>query len=815
MRLFAWSGQRGAALAQYENCRDILAEELGVEPEAETTKLYEQIIAGEITPRLTYETVAQSSRPLHNLPAQLTSFVGRESALTQLSKQLQMPACRLLTLVGVGGVGKTRLAMQVGQSLLQIVEEGTVFTHGIFFVPLANVDGLSSTAAETSLSNSLALLVGDLLGVSFSGAETPIIELGNYIKEKEMLLILDNFEHLLPTATHFLVTLLQTAPRLKVLATSRERLNVRGEQIFMVPGLAFPSNKPTNKDEPQSWHEYGAIQLFLQTAQTIEPSFTLSAAEETAVSRICQLVEGLPLGVELAATWVRVLSCSDIAQEIERGIEFLETTMHDMPERHRSLRAVFDYSWDLLSSKAQVIFQKLAVFRGGFSREAAIAVAGASLPILQNLVDTSLVRRVTTNHGSGPRYQILEIVRQYGLGKLRQDETIAQETYEQHCFFYLQQLKTIQTWIQGEKQSEALAQIGTDIENVRAAWNWGVRHQHYIQIEQALQSLFHFYDMRSWFQEGEDVFATAAATIPSDVPLIQGKVMARQGWFTFHLGRQIEAKALLEKSIEALRPLSQPSALIFPLNYLGAVNHYLGAYETARQLCYESLSLSENIGNRYSQAIAYNILGLIDHRLHDLEAAQEFCRRSLTLAKEIGNRWSMSFSLDNLGNISFALAHYEEADNLFRESLAIRETMRDRRGVAICLNALGETAMAMGELTAAQAKYQESLALFREIGNQQGMITSFIGLGDVARQQGAYEEAKAFYDSALRRAMAIDAFPRVLDILQTLITLWQATKQPEQVATIKSFIRHAPVINEVPRTLLAEFVEQVLKTAVE
>lgn len=810
MRMLAWSGRRSAALAQYKTCCRVLQDELGVEPQAETTTLYRQIVAGEVAPR-TAETAAAASRPLHNLPAQLTGFVGRELELQRLLAQLREPDCRLLTLVGAGGIGKTRLALQAAEMLLPQAEAGQQFRHGIYFVSLASLETADFDPSATEAS--LAAAIADALKLSFSGSEQPVARLQNYLREKEMLLVIDNFEHLVPAAT-ILAELLQRAPALKLLVTSRGRLNVRGEHILQVGGLEYPLVKTA---DPHLWQSYSAVQLFLQTAQTIDPEFSLRPQDEAAVIRICRLVEGLPLGVELAATWVRMLSCTEIAREIEQNLGFLEATMHDMPARHRSLRAVFEYSWNLLTARQQETLCRLSVFRGPFAREAAVEVAAASLPLLTALVDSSLVRRVVPEEGP-VGYEMLEVLRQYAAEKLAQSQPVATQTRDRHSAYYLAFLQERLPALQGGEQQKALNEVGAQIENIRAAWRWAVQQGDVAGIDGALQALFHFYDMRSWFQEGADLFQQAVAGIailersPQN-ERVAARLLARQGWFTFHLGRQTAAQALLAESLERLRPLRQPATLIFPLNYLGAVNYHLGAYQRAQQLCHESLTLSQALGERYGAAIALNILGQISHRTGNYDAARDYCRQSLAIEQAINNRWSMTFSFFNLGRVAYETADYQEATRLFQESLQIREEIGDLRGMGLCLHQLAQTAVAQGAYSKAHSLYQRSLATFREIGNQSGMITALTGLGNIARHQSDYASAKAYYDDALRRAQTIHAVPSILDVLQEVATLCEQAGPPEMPARLHHFI-HRATTQELSSQSFATLIEETLSTAI-
>ena len=350
MRVLALAGQRSAALAQYEACCQVLEEELGVKPEPETVGLHERILAGEITPS------TEDATPPHNLPPQLTPFVGRKTELSELGKLLADPQPRLVTVVGPGGMGKTRLALEAAAVKLG------AFEHGVFFVslaPIPSAEGIVPTVA-------------DALGFSFYEGGEPRQQLFDYLRRKNLLLVMDNYEHLLEGAD-LVSDVLRIAPEVKVLVTSRARLNLQGEQLFPLAGLEHP-----DWETPEDAALYSAVELFLLSARRVRPDFELRGEDLTYLTRICRLVGGMPLGVLLAAGWVDMLSPKRIAAEISRSLDFLETEERDVPARQRSMRAVFDHSRSLLAERDKEVLQGLSVFRGGFTSEAAAAVTGAS-----------------------------------------------------------------------------------------------------------------------------------------------------------------------------------------------------------------------------------------------------------------------------------------------------------------------------------------------------------------------------------------------------------------------------------------------------
>jgi predicted ATPase/DNA-binding NarL/FixJ family response regulator len=740
------------------------------------------------------------ARPHDNLPAALTPFVGRGSEYTQLITRLGDSGYRLVTITGVGGVGKSRLALEVARALAQTTDPAAPFPQGVYLVPLG------SLTARAPLDEALATAVAGALDISFSGPDSPVTQLLQYLREKALLLVLDGFEHVVAGA-RFLTALLQDAPDLTILVTSRERLNLRGEWVVELTGLSVPASEPPGAAAGAAAD--GAVQLFVQTAQALAPAFTLTPENRPAIVRICRLVEGLPLGIELAASWIRMLTCAEIADEISQNLDFLTASSQDLPRQQQGLRAVFHHSWMLLTPDEQQVLRRLAVFRGSFTREAAAAVAGAGLPQLAALVDKSLVHRVATGGSrAGGRYEVPEVLRQYAAEQLDEaGETAA--TAARHADYYLAYVADHTPDLRGAGQLAALAALDQEIEQIRVAWRWAVaaadraeepprdrqadeprprlsrpvqgrRHPtrapeadngaQWAALGHAALGLFHFYDMRSWFGEGAAAFTAAATALagaahdPQAAPLY-GMVLARQGWFTFHLGRQAEAKQLLERSLAVLRPLGPSPDQVFALNYLGVICAYLGEYGPARTWAEEGLAMAQAIGDRYGQVVACNILGQTAYECADYPAAQNWSQQSYMIEQDLGNRWSMAFSLTNLGKVAFIVGEYQSARWFFTQSLEIRQEMGDTRGVALCDIRLGDVAVALGNPAEAQDRYAQSLALFREIGNQWGLAEALINQGRLAAGTGDDATAVRRLQEALQLALHTRSVPQVHAIL--------------------------------------------------
>lgn len=434
MRLLAAQGQRGAALGQYDVWKRRLDEELGAEPEAQTVALAEQIRAGGLeVPVLPQAPVP----PVPSLPRSPTTFVGREAELTELAGRLKDPACQLLTVIGPGGSGKTRLALEVAGRL--------PFPDGVFFVPLVEVQ--APEGVVPSIAGTLGLTARDGAG------------LRGWARDRQVLLVLDNFEHLGPAAP-LLSDLLQRAPGLKLLVTSREALHLQAEWLLDLSGLELPGT-----DSAADIEDSAAVRLFVQSARRAQARFALDEANTADVVRICRLVSGSPLGIELAAAWVRVQDCATIAREIERDLDFLTSPLRDVPERHRSLRAVFEYSWRLLGPAEQEALRRLAVFRGGFEPEAAREVAGVGAPLLAGLLDRSMLGR--TGH---TRYELHELLRHFAEEKLAALPEEHEALHTRHVAYYQQVVAALpsestpispEAWEQWDSWK--------DVDNLRAA----------------------------------------------------------------------------------------------------------------------------------------------------------------------------------------------------------------------------------------------------------------------------------------------------------------------------------------------------------
>ncbi len=687
------------------------------------------------------------------LPSPLTPLVGREAILSTLLAQLRDPECRLVTICGLGGIGKSRLAIEAANALAA----DEAFPDGVCFVPM------DSVMPREPLAEVLATTIAAALGLTVRGPELPSAQLSGYLQERQLLLVIDTIEHLVAAAP-YLASLLQVAGGLTVLTTSRERLNLRGEQVLLLDGLAYPPNLPSAGEAPLE--SYPAIQLFAEVARAASPDFALSASTAEATARICRLVDGLPLAIELAARWTPILSCAEIADEIALNLDFLSDDTRQGDGQRQSLRAVFTHSWALLTPSEQQALRRLSIFHGRFSRNAAAPVAGATLPMLAALVNKSLVRRVSSEMGASARYELPGPLRQYAAEQLAAAGELA-ETQDRHARYFLGLLAGSVADLRGPAQLETLAALGAEIDQLRAAWHHAVAQADHEALGAAAPALFHVYDMLSWFQEGAGAFVAASRALAPllasrpEVASAYAAIVAREGWMTFHLGRQRDARARLEQSLAVQQAHGLGDEMGFGLNYLAAVCAYLGDEPAALAYGERGQALALATDDAYGQAVIGNILGQIAFDRKDYSTARRYSEQSLAIEQRIGNRWSMSFSLTNLGKVAYTQGNFADAQRLFAQSLELRIAMGDLRGAAISHHRLGDTAVGLGDHEGARSHYNQSLGLFRSIGNRWGQAAVLISQGQLALAQERPGDAVPLLQEALGLALETGSSPQI------------------------------------------------------
>lgn len=702
----------------------------------------------------------------HNLPPQPTPFIGRRKELAEILARIDSPDCRLLTITGPGGVGKTRVALQVA------AENIDAFPHGVYQVSLAPL----------SASSAIVTTVADALHFPFTGPEAPSEQLWRYLKDKEMMLVLDNFEHLMDGVS-VVSDLLENAGRLKLIITSRERLNLHEEWTYELAGMEVPDPASINVAE-----QFASVQLFLNTAYRVYPKLTLTECDKTSIVEICDLVEGLPLGIELASSWVRVLSCSEIAGEIEKSRDFLATTSPNVPRRQQSLRAIFQYSWQLLLPRERDVLRRLSVFRGGMQRDAAEQVAGATLPLLLALADKSLLRRTPTG-----RYEMLEAIREYANEKLEEEPDIGLETRRRHTSYYIDLLRVHGESLRGGRQREALATLTAERENVRRAWNRTLEALDVELLHNGLESLFHLYEIRGWLQDGLELFdqaVTALAHAPHSRLQVTTRAMAlgRRGWFASRLGRHQAAQRDLRQSLAIFLEWNEPREAAFARYNLGVLSYQLGRYEEAERLVQESLETQRAAGARFGAARSLSILGIIARDQGRLHQAAQYLQESLSLHRALDEKRGIARCLNLLALLHRDQGRLREARVQIEESLELAREIDDISGIGYALSLLGVVLHELGDYVAARDYARESLDIREKFGDRRGMAFSHNDLGRALMMLERYEAAHEHFCQALAVADAIDARPLSYYILASMADLEYQQGQPESALRIASVV---------------------------
>jgi predicted ATPase/DNA-binding SARP family transcriptional activator len=698
------------AAAVFQRCVDALRVELSVEPAAETRALYDKIRAG-------------AERLAPSLPIHPTPLIGREQELADVAALLADPACRLLTLVGPGGIGKTRLALAAAHA------RASAFRHGVYFVSLAALD----------TAQFLIPTVANGIGFAIFGTAEPKTQLINYARDRQMLVVLDSFEHLLGGAS-LLAELLAATIGLKLLVTSRERLNLQGEWLFELFGLKSPEPGAS----ADSAAGYSAVRLFLQCARRIRPSFALSETDAVAVNRICQSVVGLPLGIELAASSLRMFSCTEIAAELERGLTFLTTPLRDVPERHRSLQAVFDYSWRLLSADEQSALRAQSVFRGGFSREAAEQVTRASAFQLAALVDKSLLRPAASG-----RFDFHELLRQFARDQLDHAGQ-TDEVGSRHADYFLALAEKAEPEMHGPRQEEWLARLDADHDNLRAALAWAVERGPVDQAARMCAALWWFWYLRGHLVEGRRWLQAALARERPVSDAVRAQALCGAANLAWFQGNFAAARSLAGGSVALWRRLGDRRGLAEALRVFGIAQGYYGDQALAHSLLEESVALFRASGDDWGLALAlYDYADPQAVGPRDAALAQWVLEESLTLFEKTGDPWGRALPLHGLGGWMYEQEEFSIARAQLEAALALRRKVGDNWLVAQTLGILGDVARCQSDLTAAETFYSEGLTLYQAMGGEGRSAALLHHLAYVALNGHHFDRAATLFTQSL------------------------------------------------------------------
>jgi predicted ATPase/DNA-binding CsgD family transcriptional regulator len=586
----------------------------------------------------------------YSLPRQVTPFVGRMREMAEISSLLADANARLVTILAPGGMGKTRLAVELANTLLEH------YPDGIFFVPLAPL----------SKGNDVFLTIAESIGFIFHGPTDPQQQLLAYLKPRSVLLVLDNFEHVLEAAS-YVDDILHTASNVHILTTSRERLGLHSETTYILQGLNFPMiENLTNAAD------YDAVILFIQGARRVKPTFELHPDDLAPLAQICRLTAGMPLALELAASWLDALSLEHIAVEIQSGLDILETDWQDMPERHRSIRATFEHTWRGLTEVDQQVWMRLSVFRGGFTFAAAVAVAHADRHSLRRLSHKALLEVADSG-----RYSIHELLRQFGAEKLAQSPEQA-HTQAKHRMFFADFMADRQHDICGSRQFEAVALIDPEFENLRLAWLNAIQQEAWDMLPKFLDSLWFYCEVHTRSQEGLALLQQAEKKLRSlptttETELNLGCVLARLGWFYYDLGLVEDSIAASEEAMQILRQANRPADLLAALysRQVLALTH--NQFDIGVKLLQEGLDLARANEDSYweSHFLTWSAISYIVRS--DADASRPLVEAGLAIGERLENHWGMMRATTVLGDVEEVQGHYQRARACFQRSLSISE----------------------------------------------------------------------------------------------------------------------------------------------
>jgi predicted ATPase/transcriptional regulator with XRE-family HTH domain len=705
--------------------------------------------------------ISVSTQPVPHLTSHIPSspgpLIGRDTELAEITRLIREPHCRLLTLTGQGGIGKTHLAKHAA-FLADSNKQPVVFAS------LAAIVGREQTVTA----------IADALGIVLYMASDRSKQLISYLHERELLLILDNFEQLAvePSCVDLIDDILQGTHSIKLVITSRQPLKLQAEWVFEVQGLPLPQG-----NQPDELETSSAVTLFIQRANQASVGFKPTKKDLLAIAQICELVEGLPLGIELAAAWVRTLTCDEIADEIQNSLDFLESSARGLPERHRSIRATIEYSWKLLSPAEQKVLRQLAIFRGGFSRQAAASVADASLANLLELVSKSLIRRTESG-----RYDMHELIHQYALEQLRRDKSEYERIQARHTQYFARLLSERGPALKGADRPLVVSELISDLANLRQAWNWASGRQQAKELSQSADTLFWLYESRSNCREGVPLYRQAvqglqvlgkkmAASEKWAQQLALGQALSYEGFFLFRQGQQPQGREALKSALAILEKIPENSspevqmALSNAIVFLGTVTSVMGDFEEGDRLLQQGITMKEKLSDRWGSAFCLRQIALSAYYRGDYTNSQLALQRSLEISQKIGNTWAIAASLNQLGLVAYYQGNYDQAEDYLSESLNLSRALEDRFSIANAIDGLGLVKTAQGQYDDAQSLLQDSMDLYKEIGEQGSLAETLTHIGSAFLKAGDRVAARKYFLDALSIAREMQTLPVLLDAL--------------------------------------------------
>ena len=772
LRSLHLSGQQRQAMNAFEGFEELLAHELAGKPEAATLHLVDAIRNGDLQVREVTGDEGASVPPggrrvsaRHNLQAQATPFVGRNQERVQLAGLVTRPDCRLLSLVGPGGIGKTRLAIEVAREQLE------AFEQGVFFISFAAVDS----------PDLMLYTLADALDFTFYGPRDPKEQLLDYLAERQVLLVLDNLEHLL-VGVGLIGEVLERAALVTALATSRERLNLHAERVFDLGGLSIP-------DGSGGTHEASdAVRLFAQCAGRARRDFVVSESNAAAVVRICRLVGGLPLAIELAASWVRALTPERIADELDRGLGVLRANTRDLPERHHSIYAVFDLSWDRLSPGERDAVKRFSACREGFTLEAAEALAGVDPGILADLVDRSFLSATADG-----RYVQHPLLHRYAQEKLDADPAARADALMKHGRYYLELIR--------EREFPAPAEAGpktraTEQANVRAAWGWALATKRVEEIEESVAALSQHCGLTA--PDAAGLLAEATTSLDEadrGHHVALGRVLIELASLLYNLLRNEEALSLVERGLEFARSTNDHQGLMDGLRILVVVAYRHRGTVTIQNL-EEGLALARRYGSAEDPGRFLSALAFAKKRSASDEHVRAFFYAAIAEVREVGDFHSLGNLLSLFGSYLLYNGDPLESRTLLIESVRLARRYGLRKDSFHALpNALVEMArnsLFLNEVERAETLLEEALDHAQSVGSRSAKVSVLLLMGRVAIARGDRERARSSLETSLVATWQGGELPTLLGALGGFAELHASLGHTRKAVAWAAFVLHHP-----------------------